>query len=72
MKQKKQLLSALKRTGEFQVDVTIRSLKSDILLDFLDRIVKPYYLGSLAAAIEDLMRKTAADEEFVAARAKSP
>lgn len=72
MKQKKQLLSALKRTGEFQVDVTIRSLKSDILLDFLDRIVKPYYLGSLAAAIEDLMRKTAADEEFVAAHAKSP
>ena len=67
MKQKKPLLSSVKQPSEFQVEVTLRQLKSDALLSFLERIVKPHYLGSLTAAVEDLMRNAVADEEFVTA-----
>jgi len=67
VKQKKLFLSSTEQTGEFQVDLTIRSLQSDALLDFLEKIVKPHYLGILTAAVEDLMRKAVFDEEFVTA-----
>jgi DNA-directed RNA polymerase subunit F len=61
------LLSSIEQDREFQIDVTITNLQSDALLDFLEKIVKLHYLGSLTAAVEDLMRRAVVDEEFVTA-----
>jgi hypothetical protein len=71
MKPKKLLLSSIEQEGEFQINVTIKNLQSDALLDFLEKIVKRHYLGSLTVAVEDLMRKAIIDEEFVTAHMTS-
>ena len=47
------------------VDLTFHNLPANLLKEFALRVVKPYYSGSLTAAVKDLMQQAIADQEFV-------
>lgn len=39
------------------VNITIYDIPSELIKEFSEKIVKPYYLGGISQAIKDLMRK---------------
>ncbi len=47
------------------VDLTFHEIPASLLTEFAEKIVKPYYNGNLNAAIQDLMQKTLAEQDFV-------
>jgi hypothetical protein len=53
------------------VSVTVASLPSELLAEFLEKIVLPYYSGSLSRATKDLMQKAIEEEDFVSMHAKT-
>ncbi len=61
MKKKQALLSE----NEFLVDLTFNNIAVSLLSEFAEKIVRPYYNGNLNAAVQDLLIKALADQEFV-------
>jgi len=47
------------------LDLTFHSVPASLLSEFAEKIVKPYYRGNLNAAIQDLLHKTIAEQDFV-------
>jgi tagatose-1,6-bisphosphate aldolase non-catalytic subunit AgaZ/GatZ len=47
------------------VDLTFHNMPASLLSEFAKKIVEPYYNGSLNAAIQDLIHKTLAEQDFV-------
>ena len=47
------------------VDLTFRSVPASLLSEFAEKIVRPYYGGNLNAAVQDLIHKALAEQEFV-------
>jgi hypothetical protein len=62
MKRKTAILAPEK---DLLVDLTFHSIPTSLLVEFAEQIVKPYYRGNLNAAIQDLLRKTLAEQDFV-------
>ncbi len=56
---------ALLQENEFLVDLTFNNIPVTLLSEFAEKIVQPYYNGNLNAAIQDLLIKALADQEFV-------
>ncbi len=50
---------------EFAINLTLHNYPASVLTEFIENIVEPYYNGNLNAAIQDLMHKTIAEQEFV-------
>ena len=50
---------------ELQVDVTLHSVSATLLSEFTEKIVRPYYRGSLNSAVQDLIQKALSEQEFV-------
>jgi hypothetical protein len=50
---------------EFAINLTLHNYPASLLTEFIEDIVEPYYNGNLNAAIQDLMHKTIAEQEFV-------
>jgi hypothetical protein len=50
------------------VDLTFHSVPASLLTEFAEKIVKPYYAGNLNAAIQDLIHKALAEQDFVLSR----
>ena len=50
------------------VDLTFHNVPASLLTEFTEKIVRPYYNGNLNAAIQDLLHKTLAEQEFVQSR----
>ncbi|MCW3994523.1 MAG: hypothetical protein NWE98_00030 [Candidatus Bathyarchaeota archaeon] len=50
---------------ELHVNLTLHSVPASLIAEFAEKIVKPYYNGNLNVAIQDLIHKTLADEDFV-------
>jgi hypothetical protein len=50
---------------EFAINLTLHHYPASLLTEFIENIVEPYYNGNLNAAIQDLMHKTIAEQEFV-------
>ncbi len=50
---------------DFAVNLTLHGFPAALLSEFTERIVGPYYEGNLNAAVQDLMQKTLAEQEFV-------
>ncbi len=61
MKKKQALLSE----NEFLVDLTFNNIAVSLLSEFAEKIVRPYYNGNLNAAVQDLLIKALADQEFI-------
>ena len=47
------------------VDLTFHNVPASILTEFAEKIVRPYYNGNLNAAIQDLIHKAIAEQDFV-------
>jgi hypothetical protein len=50
---------------EFAVNLTLHDFPTSLLTEFVENIVEPYYDGNLNAAIQDLMQRNIAEQEFV-------
>jgi hypothetical protein len=62
MKKKTQVLAA---EDDLLLDLTFHSVPASLLSEFAKKIVRPYYNGNMNAAIQDLLRKTIAEQDFV-------
>ena len=65
MKKKSRVLEL---ENELLVDLTFHNLPASLLSEFAEKIVKPYYSGNMNAAIQDLLHKTLAEQDFVLSR----
>ena len=50
---------------DLKLDLTVHNLSANLIEEFAMRVAEPYYRGSLAAAIKDLMQRAVGDQEFV-------
>ena len=51
--------------SDFPVDLTLHKVPASLLTEFAEKILKPYFNGNLNAAIQNLLHKAIADEDFV-------
>ena len=47
------------------VDLTFHNVPASLFTEFTERIVKPYFKGNMNSAIQDLILKALAEQEFV-------
>ncbi|MGD0071624.1 MAG: hypothetical protein ABSB71_08710 [Candidatus Bathyarchaeia archaeon] len=47
------------------VDLTFHGVPASLISEFAEKIVRPYYQGNLNAAIQDLIKKALAEQDFV-------
>jgi len=62
MKKKTQILVA---EEDLLVDLTFHNVPASLLTEFAEKIVRPYYQGNMNAAIQDLLHKTIAEQDFL-------
>jgi len=62
MRKKKVSLSV---ETDFPIDLTLHKVPASLLTEFAEKIVKPYFGGNLNAAIQDLLHKAIAEQDFV-------
>ena len=52
----------------FLVDLTFHDVPASLFTEFAEKIVKPYFEGNMNSAIQDLIQKALAEQEFVHSR----
>jgi hypothetical protein len=62
MKKKTQELAL---ESDLLLDLTFHSFPASLLSEFAEKIVRPYYNGNMNAAIQDLLHKTLAEQNFI-------
>lgn len=50
---------------ELALDLTMHNVPASLIAEFAEKIVRPYYNGSLNTAIQDLMIKALAEQDYV-------
>ena len=58
-------LTVLATEDELLVDLTFHNVPASLLSEFAEKIVRPYYSGNINAAIQDLLHKTIAEQDFL-------
>jgi hypothetical protein len=61
----KKKTAVLATQDDLLVDLTFHGVPASLLTEFAEKIVKPYYQGNMNAAIQDLISKTVAEQDFV-------
>ncbi len=61
----KKRTQVLELEDELLVDLTFHRVPASLLAEFAEKIVKPYYRGNMNAAIQDLLHKTLAEQDFI-------
>jgi hypothetical protein len=56
---------ALPTQEDLFVDLTFNNVPASLLAEFAVKIVTPYYSGNMNAAIQDLIHKALAEQDFV-------
>lgn len=51
--------------SDLPVDLTFHSVPASLISEFAEKIVRPYFNGNLNAAVQDLIHKALAEQEFV-------
>jgi hypothetical protein len=51
--------------NELPIDLALHDFSFSLVAEFANEIVKPYYGGNLTAALQDLIRKALAEQDFV-------
>ena len=64
---KKRTANTIMENG-FLVDLTVHNVPASLFTEFTEKIVKPYFKGNVNSAIQDLIQKTLAEQEFVHSR----
>ncbi len=62
MKKKNQLVT---QEEDILVDLTLHNAKASLISEFAQKIANPYYGGNVNAAVQDLLHKALAEEDFV-------
>ena len=62
MKRKTAVLVA---EDDLLVDLAFHNVPASLLIEFSEKIVRPYYRGNLTAAIRDLLQKALSEQEVV-------
>ena len=60
--------AALATEDDLLVDLTFHNFPASLLTEFAQKIVRPYYQGNLNAAIQDLLHKAIAEQDFFHSR----
>jgi hypothetical protein len=55
----------LAKEEDLLVDLTFNKVPASLLLEFAQKIVRIYYGGNMNAAIQDLLHKALAEQDFV-------
>ena len=61
----KRKIAVLATEDDLLVDLTFHRIPASLLTEFAEKIVRPYYQGNLNAAIQDLLIKALAEQDFV-------
>jgi len=61
----KKKTAVLATQDDLLVDLTFHSVPASLLTEFAEKIVKPHYQGNMNAAIQDLIIKAVAEQDFV-------
>ena len=61
----KNKITALATEADLLVDLTFHNIPTSLLTEFAEKIVRPYFHGNLNAAIQDLIHKSIAEQDFV-------
>ena len=56
---------ALATEEDLLIDLTFHKVSASMVAEFKEKIVDPYYNGNLNAAIQDLINKALAEQDFV-------
>lgn len=56
---------AVAKESEIAVDLTLHNVPASLLTEFAEKIVRPYYRGNMNAAIQDLLHKALAEQDFL-------
>ena len=51
--------------NDLPVDLTLHKVSASLLTEFAEKIVGPYYEGNMNAAVQDLLIKALAEQDFV-------
>jgi len=62
MKKKSRIFAA---EEDLLVDLTFHRVPVSLLTEFAEKIVRPYYAGNTNTAIQDLLHKALAEQDFV-------
>jgi len=65
---KKKSNVSIMEEDDLLVDLTCHGMPAALLSEFAEKIVWPYYGGNMNAAIQDLMQRSLADQDFVFSR----
>jgi hypothetical protein len=60
----KKKTAVLATQDDLLVDLTFHGVPASLLTEFAEKIVKPYYQGNMNAAIQDLIHKALAEQDF--------
>jgi hypothetical protein len=60
----KKKLAVLATEDDLLVDLTFHNVPASLLAEFAEKIVTPYYAGNMNAAIQDLIHKALAEQDF--------
>jgi len=61
----KRKAASLATQEDMLIDLTLHGVPASLIAEFAEKIVRPYYSGSLNAAIQDLIIKALSEQEFV-------
>ena len=61
----KKKTAVLAEESDLLVDLTFHKVAASLLLEFTEKIVQPYYSGNMNAAVQDLILKAIAEQDFV-------
>jgi alanine-alpha-ketoisovalerate/valine-pyruvate aminotransferase len=61
-------ITALATEEDLLVDLTFHNVPASLLSEFAEKIVRPYYQGNMNAAIQDLLQKALAEQDFLLSR----
>ena len=56
---------ALATEEDLVIDLTFHKVPASLVAEFNEKIVRPYYNGNLNAAIQDLINKALAEQDFI-------
>jgi hypothetical protein len=62
MRKKNQILTVQE---DLSIDLTVHSIPASLIAEFTEKIVHPYFRGNLNAAIQDLIHKAIAEQDFM-------
>jgi hypothetical protein len=60
----KKKTAVLATEDDLLVDLTFHNVSAPLLTEFAEKIVTPYYKGNMNAAIQDLIHKALAEQDF--------